>query len=181
MPSESLFSACSEARTTDAETVLAEIETALGFVPNLFRAYAAHPPLLAANWAKVQLILLQGTLRREVKETIALLISKDNACTYCIGAHAAALQTLGFAPAAIAAMENTLADAAFNPKERALIEFARRANREASRMGSALEDLLAQGTPRAEVVEVLGVMELFAAFNRFADAVGVEPDSFTPR
>ncbi|HYE38118.1 carboxymuconolactone decarboxylase family protein [Methylocaldum sp.] len=158
--------------------VLAEIEQTFGFIPNLFRAYAAYPPLLAANWAKAHATLFQGVLRREVKETIALLVSQDNACTYCIGAHTATLRMLGFSPQAIAAMENTLGDTHFSIREQALIEFARRANRAAARVTADLENLLAQDIPMAEVVEALGVMELFAAFNRFADALGVVPDSF---
>ena len=165
-----------EAATTP-EAVFAEIEQAFGFVPNLFTAYGAYPPLLAANWAKVRATLLQGALRREVKETIALLVSKDNACVYCIDAHTAALQMLGFSPQAIAAMENTLADANFSTREQALIDFARRASREPARVAADLDKLLAQEIPMAEIVEALGVMELFAAFNRFADALGIVPDS----
>jgi uncharacterized peroxidase-related enzyme len=165
----------------DLKAVLTEIEQAFGFVPNLFQVYTAYPPLLAVNWAKVQATLLQGALRREVKETIALLVSKDNACAYCIDAHSAALRMLGFSLEHIAAMESTLADADFSIREQALIEFARRANREATRMAADLESLLAQNIPMAEIVEALGVMELFAAFNRFADALGVIPDSFPPQ
>ena len=159
------------------EDVFAEIVQAFGFVPNLFRAYAAYPPLLAANWAKVRASLLQGALRREVKETIAWLVSKDNACAYCIGAHTASLQMLGFSPQAIAALENSLADTDFSARERALIEFARRASREPRRMAADLDDLVTLDIPMAEIVEALGVMELFAAFNRFADALGIEPDA----
>lgn len=167
--------------TTCPTAVLAEIEQAFGFVPNLFRAYAAYPPLLAANWAKVHATLLHGALRREVKETIALLVSKDNACAYCVGAHTASLQMLGFSPQAVAALENTQAGGNFSIREQALIEFARRGNREASRMAADLESLLAQGIPMAEIVEAAGVMELLAAFNRFADALGVPPDTFPPQ
>lgn len=159
-------------------TLLAEIEQIFGFVPNLFRAYAVYPPLLAANWAKVQATLLQGGLRREVKETIAWLISKDNACAYCVGAHTASLRMLGFSPEAIEALENNLSGTDFSIREQALIAFARRANREPQRMASDLQSFLEQGVPTAEIVEALGVMELFAAFNRFADAMGVVPDEF---
>ncbi|WP_133717471.1 carboxymuconolactone decarboxylase family protein [Methylocaldum gracile] len=162
----------------DPAAALAEIEQTFGFIPNLFRAYADYPPLLGANWAKVKAILLQGGLRREVKETIALLVSKDNACAYCIDAHAAALHMLGFSPQDVAAMEHTLGDTHFSSREQALIDFARRANREANRMAADLKRLSAQDIPMAEVIEALGVMELFAAFNRFADALGVVPDSF---
>lgn len=159
------------------EDVFAEIEQAFGFVPNLFRAYAAYPPLLSANWAKVRAILLQGALRREVKETIALLISKDNACNYCIDAHTATLRMLGFSPQTVAIMESSLADADFSVREQALIDFARRASREPKRMAGDLGHLRTLHIPPAEIVETLGVMELFAAFTRFAEVLGIEPDA----
>jgi hypothetical protein len=42
--------------------IFQEIEGAFGRVPNLFKTYAHHPPLLQANWNKVkaQLLLLRG-------------------------------------------------------------------------------------------------------------------------
>ncbi len=38
---------------------------------------------------------MQGSLSRKVKESIALLVSKDNSCAYCVAAHTAALRTIG--------------------------------------------------------------------------------------
>jgi AhpD family alkylhydroperoxidase len=119
-----------------------------------------------------------GWLTARSKGNHPLLVSKDNACAYCIDAHAAALHMLGFSPQDVAAMEHTLGDTHFSSREQALIDFARRANREANRMAADLKRLSAQDIPMAEVIEALGVMELFAAFNRFADALGVVPDSF---
>lgn len=37
----------------ETEAILKEIEGAVGMVPNLFRTYAHHAPLLKANWNKV--------------------------------------------------------------------------------------------------------------------------------
>ena len=39
--------------------------------------------------------MMQGSLSRKVKESIALLVSKDNSCAYCVAAHTAALRTIG--------------------------------------------------------------------------------------
>jgi alkylhydroperoxidase family enzyme len=68
---------------------LHEFDRAFGRVPNLFRAYARHPPLLEANWNKVKHVLLKGRLARFTKEIIALLVSHDNGCAYCVAAHSA--------------------------------------------------------------------------------------------
>ena len=39
-----------------------EIEKAFGGVPNLFKTYAHHPPLLRANWNKVKAVMMEGSL-----------------------------------------------------------------------------------------------------------------------
>ena len=48
----------------DARQALAEIKSAFGMVPNLFKAYSHHPPLLEANWHKVKCVMMEGALSR---------------------------------------------------------------------------------------------------------------------
>jgi len=157
--------------------VFAEIQNAFGRVPNLFRTYAHHPPLLRANWDKVKAVMMQGHLRREVKETIAVLVSKDNSCNYCVAAHTAALQSLGMSPEQIAALEQSLDATNFNAKEAALIRFAREANRSPLAIRDAqFQSLRQSGAQDAEIVEALGVMEVFTSFNKFLDSLQVDID-----
>ena len=113
----------------DVGIVFQEIQGAFGRVPNLFRTCAHHPPLLRANWEKVKAVMMVGSVRRKVKETIAVLVSKDNSCAHCVAAHTAALQSLGMSPDQIDALEVGLDTADFDAKEKALIQFAREANR----------------------------------------------------
>ncbi|MBI5419979.1 MAG: hypothetical protein HZA60_07815 [Deltaproteobacteria bacterium] len=65
----------------------------------------------------------------------------------------------------------------FTAKEKALIGFAREANlaprRIADERFQALKEL---GASDAEIVEALGVMELFVGFNKFLDSLQVEMD-----
>jgi len=157
--------------------VFAEIDAAFGMVPNLFRTYAHHPPLLQANWEKVKALMMAGSLRREVKETIAVLVSKDNSCSYCVAAHTAALQSLGMTAEQIAALEASLDGTDFDAKEKALIRFARQANRNPLAIADAEFQVLRQaGAQDAEIVEALGVMEVFTSFNKFLDSLQVDID-----
>lgn len=39
--------------------------------------------------------MMQGNLSRKLKETIAVLVSKDNSCSYCVAAHSGALKAIG--------------------------------------------------------------------------------------
>lgn len=157
------------------QEIYIEINAAFGRVPNLFKTYAHHPPLLEANWNKVKRVMMEGVLARKVKESIAVLISKDNSCSYCIAAHEGALQSIGISTEEIKMIETNLDQADFTAKEKALIKLARKAN--SAPLQVADEDVAAARTAGAtdgEIVEALGVMELFTSFNKFLDTLQVE-------
>ncbi len=161
----------------DVQDILTEIESAFGKVPNLFKTYSHFPPLLKANWEKVKAVMMQGSLTRKMKETIAVLVSKDNSCDYCVAAHTMALRSIGVTETEIRVIESNIEKAAFTEKELALIAFAREANK--APLGirdEEFEKLKKAGAKDSEIVEVLGVMELFAGFNKFLDSLRVEID-----
>lgn len=154
-----------------------EIEKAFGRVPNLFKTYAHHPPLLRANWNKVKAVMMEGSLTQKVKQTIAVLVSRDNSCSYCVAAHTAALRAIGVTSDEISVIEEDPDKADFTTKEKALIRFARKANREPLKISDAEFGALREtGATDAEIVEALGVMELFTAFNKFLDSLEVDLD-----
>jgi len=162
----------------EAQAVFAEIEAALGQVPNLFRTAAHCPGLLRANWEKYKAVMVGGNLPRKVKEIIALLVSKDNNCQYCIKAHSAALKSMGVSDAELDVIyHENLERAELSVKDIHLITLARTANRAPKGIPEALfERLREAGTTDSEIVETLGVMEVFAGFNHFLDALNVEID-----
>lgn len=154
-----------------------EIEGAFGMVPNLFRTYAHNPALLEANWTKVKALMMVGSLSRKAKEAIAVLVSKDNSCAYCVAAHTMALRSIGVSEEEIATIEVDLEKADFSGKELALLQFVRRANlapRDITE--SEFQQVRDAGATDAEIVEALGVMELFIGFNRFLDSLEVDID-----
>ncbi|PNU21075.1 peroxidase [Geothermobacter hydrogeniphilus] len=164
-------------QTKSVSVIFQEIERAFGRVPNLFKTYAHHPPLLQANWNKVKAVMMEGRLSRKVKETIAVLVSKDNSCSYCVATHTGALRAIGVTEEELAAIEENLDEAEFSVKEKKLINFARKANREPLRIPEEEFAALRQlGATDAEIVEALGVMELFTAFNKFLDSLEVDID-----
>jgi uncharacterized peroxidase-related enzyme len=159
----------------EVEAVYREIKQAFGMIPNLFKTYAHHPPLLEANWYKVKRVMMEGALSRKAKEAIALLVSKDNGCKYCVAAHSGALKAIGTSPEEITRIESDLDRADFSTKERSLITFARKANRAPLEVSAAEVSALRQvGATDAEIIEALGVMEVFTAFNKFLDVLDVE-------
>lgn len=161
----------------DVQAVFKEIEGAFGMLPNLFRTYAHHPPLLKANWTKVKAVMAEGSLSQKTKQAIAVIVSRDNSCAYCVAAHTGALRSLGVSESEIGALEEDIEKADFSGKEKALIAFARKANFSPHRISD--EEFAAvrrTGATDAEIIEALGVMELFTAFNKFLDSLQVEVD-----
>ena len=161
----------------EAEPILKEIEGAFGMVPNLFKTYVHCPPLLEANWNKVKAMMMQGNLSRKVKESIAVLVSKDNSCDYCVTAHSAILKSIGTSDDEIRAIEQNPENADFSAKEKALIGFVRKANLEPLRITDTdFQSLRQTGASDVEIIEALGVMEIFTGFNKFLDSLQVDID-----
>ncbi len=159
------------------QMILTEIEGVFGKVPNLFKTYSHFPPLLKANWDKVKALMMQGNLSRKTKEAIALLVSKDNSCSYCVAAHTVALRSIGVTEEEIKIIEDETEKSEFTEKERGLISFVRKANKDPNKItDEEFEELKKTGASEAEIVEALGVMELFTAFNKFLDSLNVEID-----
>lgn len=167
------------ARGTDVEPIFTEIaEVFGGRVPNLFRAYARHPGLLRGNWEKTKALMVEeGGLPRRVKEAIALSVSHDNGCAYCVAAHGGALRALGLGDEQLQALQGDLDNDGFEASERLLIRFARHVNRDPLNIpDTAIAALREAGWEEGQWVEAIGVVELFSGFNKFLDSMQIEID-----
>ena len=161
----------------EAQEILKEIESSFGMVPNLFKTLAHYPPLLALNWNRVKTLMLSGSLSRKVKETIAVLVSKDNSCNYCVTAHTMFLQAIGVPEDEVFMIKSDVERAEFDEKEKALIAFARKANSSPLDIPDTEFDRLRQaGASDAEILEALSVMDIFTGFNKILDALQIEVD-----
>lgn len=159
----------------ELKPVYEEIEKTFGRIPNIFKTYAHFPPLLKANWEKLKAVMFGGSLRRELKEAIALVVSDANACQYCIAAHGLALQQLGFSRERIGALLRNLQAAGFDLKEQKILEVARKSTKDANSVTDKdIEELRKLGWSDSEIVEAQGVMELFTGFNKFLDSLAVD-------
>ena len=72
--------------TGSVEQSFAEIKSAFGVVPNMFRAVANSPEALASMWGAFG-ALGGGRLGAKLGEQIAVAIADQNDCHYCLAAH----------------------------------------------------------------------------------------------
>ena len=164
-----------EEASGEVKEIFDEIEKGFGMVPNIMLAYANHPPLLRANWQKMKAVMMEGTLPKKVKEGIALGVSVDNACTYCTGHHTNNLSGLGFTNEQIDALKQQLDNDGFENNEQTLIRFCRSVSRDANKIPDKMvQEVRDAGYSDSQIAEAIGVVELFAGFNRFLDSMQVE-------
>ncbi len=161
----------------EAKAVYEEIQNAFGMVPNLFRTYAHFPPLLKANWEKTKALMMGGSLSREIKECIAVVVSQANSCQYCVAVHSTMLEGLGFTDERIQAIQKNLDAAALSQKERKLLDFVKKSTLTPLMItDQEFQELRELGVTDSEIVEMQGVMELFTGYNKFLDSLSVTID-----
>jgi len=86
----------------DADIVayFAKCEEKLGLIPNVLRAYSFDQDKLRAFMAMYNdLMLAPSGLTKAEREMIAVAVSAENRCVYCLTAHGAALRQLTGDPA----------------------------------------------------------------------------------
>lgn len=151
-----------------------------GRVSNLFKTYGKFPALGRANFRRLMVLLAEGSLSLKLKEAVMVALAEINHCTYCVAFHATAMNAQGASEAEIRAARTFDPDGiGLAPKERALFEFALKANGDPHAIQQADVDAVrALGATEAELVELLETVNTGNAFNLFAGALGVGTDDF---
>ena len=154
------------------DDILKEIEATFGMLPKLWTFYANNPALLKANWTKQKLIMNMGVLRPELKEAIALSTSLENSCQYCVDAHKIMLSSLGVD---VELVENSAyIEAGFSEKEKVLLDFAKDVNNISYKISDELfNKILQKNCTNLEVLEVIGVVELYSGYNMFLNTLKI--------
>lgn len=70
-----------------ATEYLEKAQQTLGFIPNMYANFANHPAFYKTYVDSYNLFREQGGFTPVEQEVIFLTISRENLCTYCVGAH----------------------------------------------------------------------------------------------
>ncbi|GAB5482621.1 MAG: peroxidase-related enzyme [Parasphingorhabdus sp.] len=141
----------------EAADILEQVMTEFGTIPNVFKLLAISPALLG-TYASATQSLEAGTLPARVRELIAVAIASDNACEYCLAAHAAGGRAAGLnAEELEAATRFTASD----DTEGAALTFVRAAIDTAGNVSDErLEQVRAAGWSDPAILEMLGHIAL---------------------
>jgi uncharacterized peroxidase-related enzyme len=91
-----------ETATPEQKSLLVNIQSQLGGVPNFLRIFANSPASLRA-FLGLYGIANEGSLDPQTRERIALAMAQKNTCEYCVSAHTAFGQKAGLSKAEISA------------------------------------------------------------------------------
>ena len=84
-----------ESATGEAKEILTAINNKYGMVPNIFKGIANSPAALASIVGLTG-PMENGVLTPQEREVITLTVSQINGCEYCLAAHTAVGQMVGF-------------------------------------------------------------------------------------
>jgi uncharacterized peroxidase-related enzyme len=146
-----------------------------GNVPNMFRVMAHRPEIFATMQAHFSAILNTGTVSTKLKELIIVRTSQINQTPYCLASHTTLAKKLGWNDDQLAHLAEWRERADFTPAEKAALQLAETMTCNAHAVTDEQFAELRSFYPEGEIVELMCSIGLFNYFNRFNDALQMEP------
>jgi uncharacterized peroxidase-related enzyme len=162
----------------DIRAIIDESREKLGFIPNVFLAYAKRPEHFRAFMLYHDLLMKGPSgISRAEREAIVVAVSAENSCLYCVTAHGAALRLLGKDAIVADQIATNWRTADLSPRLRAILTFASRVNER----GFAADDheiaaLRAAGLNQNDSWDVAAVAAFFGFSNRMAGTMDLRPN-----
>lgn len=150
----------------------------IGFVPNVLQAYAFDMAKLEAFVAFYSdLMLAPSGLSKLEREMIAVVVSAENRCFYCLTAHGAAVRQLSGRPELGEALVMNYRVADLTPRERAILDFAVKVTKESFAISEADRAALrTAGLNDRDIWDVAAVAGFYNMSNRMASATDMRPN-----
>ncbi len=146
-----------------------------GNVPNMFRVMAHRPEIFATMQAHFAAVLNTGTVPTKLKELIIVRTSQVNATPYCLASHTILARNLGWTDEQVAHLAEWRERGDFTPAEKAALRLAETVTRDAHTVTDEQFAELRGFYQQGEIVELLCAIGLFNYFNRFNNALQMEP------
>ncbi len=146
-----------------------------GNVPNMFRTMAHRPEIFSTMMAHFAAVLNTGTVPTKLKELIIVRTSQINQTPYCLASHTKIARNLGWNDEQLSHLSEWPGRGDFTPAEKAALRLAETVTRDAHALGDEQFAELRAHFSEGEIVELLCSIGLFNYFNRFNDALRMEP------
>jgi len=162
----------------EMQAYFAKCDEKIGFVPNVLRAYAHDNQKLEAFAAFYNdLMLAPSGLSKLEREMIAVVVSSQNRCYYCLTAHGAAVRQLSGDPVLAEMLVQNYRAAELPPRHRAMLDFAVKLTDAPWSVEEPDRARLREaGFSDRDVWDVAAVASIFSMSNRMASAVDMRPN-----
>jgi len=151
----------------------------LGFVPNVFVAYAFDNAKLRA-FMDMAADLMQGEsgLSKLEREMIATAVSAINHCHYCLTSHGAGVRFRSGDPEFGEMIVQNYRAADLDARQTAMLEFAEKLTKHPSEIDEAdREDLRKAGFSERDIWDIAAVAGFYNMSNRIAAAADIRPNA----
>ncbi|MGL4611730.1 MAG: peroxidase-related enzyme [Trueperaceae bacterium] len=165
--------------SADVETLFQKFEAKVGFLPNVAKVFSLTPEHFLKWFTYYDFLLRneQSPLSRKEREMIALVVSSENKCEYCLASHSAYLRDITKDAVLSDVLIHNYRRAELSERERALLDFAIQLTQASYEMDETDVQLLRDvGLSDEAIFETAQVAAMFNFTNRLANALGWKPN-----
>ena len=155
------------------------VQQKLGFIPNVLAAFAKFPKQFE-GFTKLYNALMLGEsgLTKLEREMIAVTVSSENHCFYCLVAHGSAVRELSNDPQLGERIAANYRSAELPKKQEELLNFTKKLTKDPSEIGeNDRKKLRDVGYTDRDIWDISAIVGLFNMTNRLASATEMEPNN----
>ena len=155
------------------------VQQKLGFIPNVLAAFAKFPKQFE-GFTKLYNALMLGEsgLTKLEREMIAVTVSSENHCFYCLVAHGSAVRELSKDPQLGERIAANFRSAELPKKQEELLNFTKKLTKDPSEIGeNDRKQLRDVGYTDRDIWDISAIVGLFNMTNRLASATEMEPNN----
>ena len=155
------------------------VQEKLGFIPNVLAAFAKFPKQFE-GFTKLYNALMLGEsgLTKLEREMIAVTVSSENHCFYCLVAHGSAVRELSNDPQLGERIAANFRSAELPKKQEELLNFTKKLTKDPSEIGeNDRKKLRDVGYTDRDIWDISAIVGLFNMTNRLASATEMEPNN----
>jgi len=162
----------------DIQALFEQLRAKPGFVPNVYRAYSLRPQQLRGFIALYDSIMMDDSgLTKAEREMIAVAVSAQNHCFYCLTAHGAVLRVRSCDAVLADTIAANYRAAGLTPRQRAMLDFAVKMTCASDTCDDGdIADLRAHGFSDEDIMDIIQTAAFFNYSNRVASALELRPN-----
>ncbi|XP_077465452.1 uncharacterized protein LOC144082285 isoform X2 [Stigmatopora argus] len=155
-----------------------EVETKGGFLPNVFKVLAHRPAEFRAFFSYYNELMNKetGGLTKADRELIVVATSMYNKCLYCVVSHSALHRIYSKNPTLSDQVAVNYENAALQPRERAMLDFAMAICRADTITEQHFKSLEEVGLDSEDAWDIAAIAAFFAMSNRLAHLTDMRPN-----